>query len=231
MSLGIAVHKSFGKPTLLTAFIHELTSLISPAGYRRLMKQVCEAHDNLYVLEKVVSAKDLTSGYMPLAATLISDRIVNATADRRDGALLVYRFNFSDHTACAVANANIEVIEREDLCARVRRAGPYFEQRLKTLDALPIVGNVRGSHFMLCIKAVRDRGVKAPFADHTLIGKRIARSAQSRGLIVRPVGNMYILPPALTLCEQEIDQIVAILRDSIEATMAALEQDWIEFAA
>ena len=181
-------------------------SLLASAGYHRRMKEVCEAHHILYVSDEVVTAfgrlghffaskdrfdvmpdmivtaKGITSGYMPLAATLVSDRIFDAIAQRPDGALLTHGFTYSGHAvACAVAIANIDVMEREDLCARVRSNGPYFEERLKTLDDLPIVGDVRGSHFMLCVESVRDRTSKEPFAADANIGRRIAQHAQSRG--------------------------------------------------
>ena len=61
-------------------------------------------------------------------------------------------------------------MEREDLCGRVRSIGPCFEQRLRTLDDLPIVGDVRGSHFMLCVESGRDRTSKEPFGDDIEIG-------------------------------------------------------------
>ena len=109
-----------------------------------------------------------------------------------------------------VAIANIDVMEREDICGRVRSTGPWFEERLKTLGDLPIVGDVRGSHLMLCVESVRDRESKEPFGDDIEIGKRIARRAQSRGLIVRPIGNLNVLSPALTLSREEIDRIVAM---------------------
>ena len=221
--------------------------LVAPAGYHRRMKEVCEAHAILYVSDEVVTAfgrlghffaskdrfdvtpdmivtaKGITSGYMPLAATLVSDRIFEAIARRPDGALLTHGFTYSGHAvACAVALANIDVMEREDLCARVRSTGPYFEERLKTLGDLPIVGDVRGSHFMLCVEAVRDRASKEPFADDIRIGSRIARHAQSRGLIVRPIGNLTVLSPALILAREDIDEIVDILGEAIEATIVEL---------
>ena len=84
---------------------------------------------------------------------------------------------------------------------------------------------------MLCVESVRDRTSKEPFADDIRIGNRIARHAQSRGLIVRPIGNMNVLSPALTLSREEIDRIVAILRDAIEATMAELDRGGFDFAA
>ena len=230
--------------------------LVAPAGYHRRMKEVCEANDILYVSDEVVTAfgrlghffasedrfdvtpdmivtaKGITSGYMPLAATLVSDRMYDAIAQRPDGAMLTHGFTYSGHAvACAVALANIDVMEREDICGHVRSTGPYFGERLKTLGDLPIVGDVRGSHFMLCVESVRDRRSKATFPDDARIGSRIANHAQSRGLIVRPIGNLNVLSPALILSREEIDRIVAILREAIEATMAELDREGFDFAA
>ena len=230
--------------------------LVAPSGYHRRMNEVCEAHDILYVSDEVVTAfgrlghffssmdgfdvmpdmivtaKGITSGYMPLGATLVSDRIFDGMAQRSDGALLTHGFTYSGHAVCcAVALANIDVMERENLCGQVRVTGPYFKERLETLADLPIVGDVRGSHFMLCVEMVRDRESKEPFAADIHIGNRIAHHAQTRGLIARPIGNLCVLSPALTLTRQEIDRIVAILRESIEATMAELDREGFEFAA
>ena len=230
--------------------------LVAPAGYHRRMKEVCEENDILYVSDEVVTAfgrlghffasedrfdvtpdmivtaKGITSGYMPLAATLVSDRMYDAIAERPDGAMLTHGFTYSGHAvACAVALANIDVMERDDICGHVRAMGPYFEERLKTLGDLPIVGDVRGSHFMLCVESVRDRASKATFPDDARIGSRIADHAQSRGLIVRPIGNLNVLSPALILSREEIDRIVAILREAIEATMAELDREGFAFAA
>ena len=228
--------------------------LVAPDGYHRRMKEVCEAHEILYVSDEVVTAfgrlghffasadrfevvpdmivtaKGITSGYMPLGATLVSDRIHDAIAGRRDGALLTHGFTYSGHAAsCAVALANIDVMEREDLCGHVRNAGPYFEERLKTLASLPIVGDVRGSHFMLCVEVVRDRGTREPFPGELQVGKAIARNAQSRGLIVRPIGDLCVLSPALILSRREIEEIVTILGDAIEATIRDLRGSGVDF--
>ena len=228
--------------------------LVAPAGYHRRMKEVCEAHDILYVSDEVVTAfgrlghffastdrfgvepdmiataKGITSGYLPLGATLVSDRMYDAISGRRDGALLTHGFTYSGHAAsCAVALANIGVMEREDICGHVRGTGPYFESQLKTLASIPIVGDVRGSHFMLCVEVVRDRETKEPFPYELDVGAAIARSAQSRGLIVRPIGNLCVLSPALILSRQEIDEIVAILGDAVEATMQDLRGSEVDF--
>ena len=206
--------------------------LVAPEGYHRRMKQACEAHDVLYVSDEVVTAfgrlgrffasedlfdvvpdilvtaKGITSGYMPLGATIVSDKVFEGLSrPRADGGIFSHGFTYSGHAvACAVALANIGLMEREDLCGQVRRTGPYFLERLQTLGELPIVGDVRGSHFMLCVELVRDRETKEPFPEAIAIGKRVDDQAQARGLIVRPIGNLCVLSPALILDTDDIDR-------------------------
>ncbi|MBK5267873.1 MAG: aminotransferase class III-fold pyridoxal phosphate-dependent enzyme, partial [Acidimicrobiia bacterium] len=85
---------------------------------------------------------------------------------------------------------------------------------------LAIVGDVRGSHLMTCVEFVADKATKAGFPDGIDIGKLVASEAQKRGLIVRPIGNLNVMSPALTISESELDEIVAILRESIVAAQA-----------
>ncbi len=229
--------------------------LVAPRGYHRRMKEVCETHDILYVSDEVVTgfgrlgqmfasaacfgvvpdmivaAKGITSGYLPLGATIISDRLYDGLArTRSDGALLAHGFTYSGHAAaCAVGLANIALLERERICERVRDLGPLFLERLETLREHPIVGDVRGSHFMLCLELVQDRHGKAPFPAQVDIGRRIARAAQERGLIVRPIGNLSVLSPALILTRDQIERIVTILDASIRATVADLTRDGVGF--
>jgi adenosylmethionine-8-amino-7-oxononanoate aminotransferase len=80
---------------------------------------------------------------------------------------------------------------------------------------LDIVGDVRGSHFMIGIEFVADKSTKTVFDDEVMIGKRVARAAQARGLVVRPLGHMAVLSPPLILNEQLVSDIGTILRDSI----------------
>ena len=80
---------------------------------------------------------------------------------------------------------------------------------------------------MLCVELVRDRETKEPFPEEIAVGKRVDLHAQARGLIVRPIGNLCVLSPALTLTTDEIDRIVAILGDSIEATISDLDREGV----
>ena len=136
-----------------------------------------------------------------------------------EGALFTHGFTYSGHpVACAAGLKNIEIIEAEDICGHVLATGPYFKERLEELADLPIVGDVRGSHFMMCVECVADKDTKELFGPEINIGERIARHCRSRGLIIRPIGHLNVLSPPLIMTRDQIDDLVGILRASIEAT-------------
>lgn len=219
--------------------------IVPPPGYHRRAWEVCQRYDIKSISDEVVTAfgrlghmfaskdvfniqpdiictaKGLTSGYQPMSATIISDEIFDVVS--QPDAMFLHGMTYSGHPACcAAALANIAIIQREDICGHVQKLGPRFEQGLKSLEALDIVGEVRGSHFMMGIEFVSDKAKKTPFDAEANIGSIVARNAQERGLIVRPLGSMAVLSPCLTLNEAEIDKIADILRESIVASMAEL---------
>lgn len=225
--------------------------IVPPPGYHARTLEVCRRHDVIYISDEVVtgfgrlghffaseavfgivpdiitSAKGLTSAYVPLGATIISDRLMDqVSGENADGASFSNGFTYSGHpVACAAALKNIEIIEREDLCGHVQRVGPYFQDRLQELAELPIVGNVRGSHLMGCIECVADKKTREPMAAGVMVGKRIDAHCQARGLILRPLGHLCVFSPPLTITEKQIDRMVAIMRESIEATVADLRRE------
>ena len=225
--------------------------IVAPPGYHRRMLEVCRKYEVLYVSDEVVtgfgrlghffaseplfdivpdmitSAKGITSGYLPLSATILSDRIYEViSVPQEKGALFTHGFTYSGHpVACAAGLKNIEIMEREDICGQVREVGPYFEQQLAGLAELPLVGEVRGSHFMMCIENVADKETKETFDPAIKIGNRIAKQAQERGLIVRPVGHMNVLSPPLIMTRAQIDATVDILRQSMQAAADELVRE------
>ena len=225
--------------------------IVPPPGYHARTKAVCEKYDVLYISDEVVtgfgrlghffasepvfgitpdiitSAKGLTSGYIPHSATLFSDDIYEViSVPQSDGALFTHGFTYAGHpVSCAAALKNIEIMEREDLCGHVREVGPYFEERLNELLTLPLIGDVRGNKFMMCVEAVKDKETKEVFEPDAKIGARITRHCQSRGLLVRPLGHMNVLSPPLTLTRDQIDTLVETLRESIIATQNDLVRE------
>ena len=225
--------------------------IVPPPGYHARTKKVCEKYEVLYISDEVVtgfgrlghffasepvfdltpdvitSAKGLTSGYIPHSATLFSDAIYEViSVPQSDGALFTHGFTYAGHpVSCAAGLKNIEIMEREDLCGHVREVGPYFEERLNELLTLPLIGDVRGKKFMMCVEAVKNKETKEVFEADAKIGARITRHCQSRGLLVRPLGHMNVLSPPLTLTREQIDTLVDTLRESIIATQNDLVRE------
>ena len=98
-------------------------------------------------------------------------------------------------------------------------------ERLKALAELPIVGDVRGSHLMGAFECVTDKESKEPLPADIQVADRIDRHCQARGLILRPLGHLCILSPPLIIREEQIDTMIDIIRDSIEATITELRDE------
>jgi adenosylmethionine-8-amino-7-oxononanoate aminotransferase len=243
-------------PDKVAAFIAEpiLASggvIVPPPGYHKRCLEVCRKHDMLYISDEVVTAfgrlghmfasetvfgivpdiitcaKGLTSGYLPLGAALISDRVLErVSGPEAKGAVFSNGFTYSGHpVACAAALKNIEIMERENLLAHVREVGPYFQERLGELKEIPIVGDVRGEGLMACVECVISQESQDPLLLDMEIGNRIDQHCQRLGLIVRPLINMCVMSPPLVITKPQIDDLVGILRQGIELAMAEVEAE------
>jgi len=216
--------------------------IVPPDGYHRRAQEVCQrneikaisdevvtafgrlghmfASDSLFDIQPdiICTAKGLTSGYQPMSATIISDEIFDVIS--APGGMFMHGMTYSGHPACcAAALTNISIIENENICGQVQKTGPLFSSSLKSLEKHDIVGEVRGSHFMMGLEFVTDKQSRNAFDAEANIGGIIAKQAQQRGLIIRPLGSMVVLSPCLTLTEGDIAEITRILDESIVATM------------
>lgn len=227
--------------------------IVPPEGYHKKALAVCKKYGVLYVSDEVVTAfgrlghwfasedefgilpdiitcaKGLTSGYLPLSATILSEEIYDVISKpQEEGAMFTHGFTYSGHPVCCAAGlANIQIMEREDINGHVRDVGAYFEQQVHSLADLDIVGDVRGRKFMMCLENLADKQSKELFEPKVKVGNRIADNCQKRGLIVRPVGHMNVLSPPLTFSKENVDFLVKNLRESIEETTQQLKQEGI----
>ena len=227
--------------------------IVPPPGYHRRTREICDRYEVLYISDEVVTgfgrlghffasesvfdfvpdiitcAKGISSGYVPLSATLLSEAMYDViSVPQAEGAMFTHGFTYSGHPiSCAAGLKNIEIMERDDICGHVRDVGPYLEEQLASLLEHPIVGDVRGSHFMMCIENVADKETKALFPAEVASGARIAAHCQSRGAIVRPIAHLNVLSPPLILTRQQIDTMVEVLHDSIRATQDDLIREGI----
>ena len=218
--------------------------VIPPPGYLERLRGICDRHDLLLVVDEVITgfgrtgkwfgfqhwdvvpdmlvfAKGVTSGYQPLGGVVLHDRVWRPFVDAGPDFALHHGFTYSGHpVACAAALANLDIIEREKLVAKVRRDAPYFRARLATLEASPIVGEIRAIGFMAAIELVADRTARRPFPSEDKVPWRVRDAALRRGLICRAGGDGIMLCPPLVTTRAQIDDIVRMLREALDEVSA-----------
>jgi adenosylmethionine-8-amino-7-oxononanoate aminotransferase len=140
--------------------------------------------------------------------------IVNAPGDKR----WMHALTYSGHpTACAVGLANIAILERENLVERAAQQGARLNAQLRSLCALPHVGDVRGLGLMAGVELVEDKASKKSFDAAKKTGERVLRECASRGLVSRVRGDIVCIAPAFVVTDEQIDRIVNILGESVSA--------------
>lgn len=170
----------------------------------------------------IVTAKGITSGYMPLGAVLVSDAVAEALGQDH-GFPMGYTYN-GHPTACAVAMANLDIIEEEGLLAKATETGHHLLERLGRLTELPVVGEVRGVGMMLALELVADKDTRTPLPATPPV-EDVAR--RDTGVIVRNCGHNVVLSPPLSMTRAEADELVDALASVLErlrpdATWAAV---------
>ena len=131
----------------------------------------------------------------------------------------MHGYTYSGHPlACAAANANLEIVERENLPQNAAKVGGYFLEQLKTLkEKHASIGDVRGKGLMLAIEFVKDRKTKEPFSPTDPYPALIAKHCRDHGVMVRNQAHRIILSPALTFNTSEVDEAISALNVSLQA--------------
>ncbi len=172
-------------------------------------------------------AKGLTSGYVPMSANAISDKM---WAVLQEGSAEVgpfaHGYTYSAHPVAAAAGlANLAIMKREDLVGNAARRGPYLQERLRAVaEDHPLVGQVRGLGFVAGVEVVEDKAHKKPFDPTRKMGGRLANAMRAEGLIVRPIVNTCVISPPLTLTERDIDEICVRFERGLHRLTAELQQ-------
>ena len=162
----------------------------------------------------IVTAKGITSGYIPLGAVLTTDKVGNALQSDF-GFPMGYTYN-GHPTAAAVALANLDIIEREGLLERATTMGAYLHEGLKSLLDIDIVGEVRYVAMMHAVELVSDRETRAPLPMLQPMLPDVIR--RETGVIVRDCGHNLVLSPPLIMTEAQADQAVAAMRSVLVRT-------------
>ncbi|MEO2198135.1 MAG: aspartate aminotransferase family protein [bacterium] len=240
-----------GPETVAAVFLEPVQNaggcLVPPPGYFDRVREICDRHGVLLVSDEVIcafgrigrmfgcerygyqpdiitSAKGLTSGYAPLGAMIVSDRIAEPFVGT--GESFIHGFTFAGHpVSCAVALANLKIFEDEDIVGHVQANEDAFRAALDDLMDLPIVGDVRGTGYFYGIELVRDRDTRSSFSDEEredLLRGFLSNRLLELGLICRTDdrGEPVIqLAPPLIAGQAEFDFINQALRTALtEAT-------------
>ena len=186
-------------------------------GFGRTGKMFAAEWENISP-DVMALGKGITGGYLPLSATLFTTEIFNAFL----GDYSEFKSFFHGHTytgnqlASRAALANIEIFEKEQVIENVSPKIQLLKQRLSSFYALEHVGDIRQVGFMVGIELVKDRNTKEAFAPEEKIGIKVIMEARKRGVIIRPLGNVIVLMPPLTIHEHQLHTLLDVVFDSIK---------------
>jgi 4-aminobutyrate--pyruvate transaminase len=219
--------------------------IVPPATYFEKVQAVLRRYDVLFVVDEAITgfgrtgnmwgcetfalepdmltlAKGLTSGYLPMAALLISAPIYQALVGQSEKlGTFGHGFTYSGHpVSAAVALEALKIYREDRIVDHVRRVAPRFQEGLRRLADHPLVGEVRGIGLIAAVEVVRSKATREPFAPELGVGAHLAGRAQERGLLLRAMGDAAAFAPPLIISEAEIDEMVNRFARALDDTLA-----------
>lgn len=242
----------FQSPDKVAAFIAEPIQgvggvIVPPANYWPLIREVCNRYGVILIADEVITgfgrsgamfgsrgwkvkpdimclAKGISSGYIPLSATLINERIERAFYENQDftGAIMT-GYTYGGHpVACAAAIAALDIVEREDLPGNAKVQGEYLLNLLKPMEQrFSSVGEIRGKGLMLAIDLVADQKTRMSVDPKDGLADALATATREEGVIVRAAGNKLLLSPPLVLQAEHCDRIA----DALDAAFSKIDRN------
>jgi 4-aminobutyrate--pyruvate transaminase len=169
-------------------------------------------------------AKAITSGYLPLSATLISEEIYRACVGQSEKlGVFAHGYTYTGHpAACAVALEVLDIFAERDLLGHVRRVGPRLQEGVRKLAGHPLVGEVRGVGLVAGVELVPDKPGRSAFDPPGTAGSLFVARAQANGLIVRNLQDTVALCPPLIVSENEVEELLRRFTKALEETTDSL---------
>ncbi|RJR14605.1 MAG: adenosylmethionine--8-amino-7-oxononanoate transaminase [Nitrospiraceae bacterium] len=212
----------------------------APSGYLKGIRQLCNSYDVLMIADEVATgfgrtgkmfacehedvqpdilclAKGITGGYLPLAATLATEEIYTAFL----GNYSELKTFFHGHTytgnqlACAAAIANLDLFKKEKTLQKLGKKIEILTGELLSMATFKHVGNIRQKGFMVGVELVKDKKTGEPYPLEDKIGWKVCYAAREKGLIIRPLGNVIVLMPPLSISAQELKSLTRITGEAI----------------
>lgn len=223
--------------------------IVPPAGYLKAMRATCDKLGILLIVDEVITgfgrtgpmfacehegvspdlmtlAKGLTSGYAPMGATIISDKIFAAIAEAGAGGIpFGHGQTYAGHpVSAAIANATLDLYEK-GLLQNGTEVGEYFQTRLRSLESLSLVGQVRGQGMLAGLELITDKNARTKPDANLKLGQKILAHAFTEGLVFRAFADDILgFAPSLNYTKADVDNLIDILTFSIEKVSGA---SWI----
>ncbi|ADI29448.1 aspartate aminotransferase family protein [Methylotenera versatilis] len=224
--------------------------IIPPKTYWPEIQRICDKYGILLICDEVICgfgrlgkwfgsqllgckpdlmtfAKGVTSGYIPLGGVVVGKRVAKVLIEQ--GGEFNHGYTYSGHpTACAVALANIEIMEREGLVDKVlNETGPYLAQKYAELAKHPLVGGAETLGLVAGFVLMKDKSNHVHFDEEVGVGMICRGHCFANGLIMRAVGDRMIIAPPLVITKVQIDEMVALIQKCLDATLADLKKQGI----
>jgi adenosylmethionine-8-amino-7-oxononanoate aminotransferase len=218
--------------------------ITQPPGYVKALRGLCDKYDTFLIADEVMTgfgrtgrmfacereevtpdflavSKGLTGGYLPLAATLTTEKVYSGfLGEVKDRRTFYHGHTYTGNPlACAAALAAIGIFERDGVLEKTRKKIHLMGNLLQDFYSIDEVGDIRTCGLIAGMELVKDPATKEPFPPERRMGHRVTLEARRRGVIVRPLGDVLVLMPPLSITEAELEKLVTAL---VESTKAAL---------
>lgn len=188
--------------------------------------------NNFGIVPDIIAAgKGISGGYFPLSAVLASEKVVEPFIEARTAFLGGHTFACNP-VGAAVGSCVLDILRREDLIQNAKNMGALFIKKLEALYEFDIVGDIRGVGLQCGIELVQDKLTKVPFPSEVGLSRRINERAIQKGVVLYPgkgsidgiLGDHILITPALTINEEQLDEIVSVIKESIEEVMMEIKE-------
>ncbi|MCW3476435.1 aspartate aminotransferase family protein [Limobrevibacterium gyesilva] len=225
-------------------------AITPPATYWEKVQAVLRKYDILFLADEVICgfgrtgnmwgsqtynlqpdmvscAKALSASYQPISALMINDRIYQAmVAESAKLGTFGHGFTYGGHpVACAVALETLKIYAERDIVGHVKQVSPGFLAGLKALEEHPLVGNARGVGLIAGVELMADKRTREPFAPAMKVGNLVMDKCQEAGLVVRAIGDRIAFTPPLIISADEVQEMLRLFRQGLDAAWSVLRKD------
>lgn len=215
--------------------------IVAPYGFLKKVRELCYRYNVLLIADEVATgfgrtgtmfacsqenvapdilclAKGITGGYIPLAATIVNDKIYRAFwGNYEERKTFFHGHSYTGNPlGCALALANLKIFRDENTVEKLRQKIEYLKDVLENFRQLEHVGDVRQCGMMAGIELVKSKRSKTPYLWEEKIGIKVSKEARNNGLIIRPLGNVIVLMPPLSISEKELKKTADIVYEAIK---------------